>query len=124
MFNKIWISYLIFTAFIISAVMYYIFFFTPKNSLELYQSISFAADFDDVQKVMLEGYESNFTEVDYDFISNLEHSPNSIIQSTLFEYDEKTYILMTTPGTEKLKVLAVEELPEEIAQYLLEIIPE
>lgn len=30
---------------------------------------------------------------------------------------------MTTPGTVRLKVLAVEELPEEIREYFLEIAP-
>ncbi|MCM3575362.1 hypothetical protein M3172_19360 [Mesobacillus subterraneus] len=108
---------------VLGLAAYYILFFTPKDSLELYQAISFADDFEEAQKVMLEGYEGNFKEEDFEFINRLDTSADRISQFTLFEYDEKTYLVMTTPGTERLKVLAVEELPEEIREYFLEIAP-
>lgn len=108
---------------VLGLAAYYILFFTPKDSLELYQAISFADDFEEAQKVMLEGYEGNFKEEDFEFINRLDTSADRISQFTLFEYDEKTYLVMTTPGTVRLKVLAVEELPEEIREYFLEIAP-
>lgn len=107
----------------IGASTYYILFLTPKNSLELYQAISFANDFEKAQRHMLEGYEANFKKEDFEFISRLDTSPNSISQFTLFEYNQKSYVIMTTPGTTKLKILAVEELPENIRDYFLEIAP-
>lgn len=112
-------SFTILSVLIVGMAIYYIFFFTPKNSLELYQTISFADDFDEAQNVMLKGYESYFKKEDFDFINDLGNSPNRISQFTLFEYNQKTYMVMTTPGTKRLKVLAVEELPEEIEQYFL-----
>lgn len=108
---------------VLGLAAYYILFFTPKDSLELYQAISFADDFEEAQKVMLEGYEVNFKKEDFEFINRLDTSADRISQFTLFEYDEKTYLVMTTPGTEKLKVLAVEELPEEIREFFLDVEP-
>lgn len=108
---------------ILGLAAYYILFFTPKDSLELYQAISFADDFEKAQKVMLEGYEGNFKEEDFEFINRVDTSADRISQFTLFEYEEVTYLVMTTPGTERLKVLAVEELPEEIREYFLGVAP-
>lgn len=108
---------------VLGLAAYYILFFTPKDSLELYQAISFADDFEEAQKVMLDGYEGNFKEEDFQFINRLDTSADRISQFTLFEYDEKTYLVMTTPGTERLKVLAVEELPEEVREYFLKVAP-
>ncbi|MFJ7737373.1 hypothetical protein ACIQ2D_13760 [Lysinibacillus sp. NPDC097287] len=89
----------------------------------MYQAISFADDFEKAQGHMLEGYEANFKKEDFEFISSLGTSPNSISQFTLFEYGHKSYVFMTTPGTTKLKILAVEELPKDIRDYFLEINP-
>lgn len=114
---------LIFMVFILGLATYYILFFTPKNSLELYQALSFAKDFEEAQEVMLEGYEGYFKEEDFEFINRLDTSADRIKQFTLFEYDEKIYLIMTTPGTERLKVLSVEELPEDIREYYLKLTP-
>jgi hypothetical protein len=108
---------------ILVSINSYIYLFKPKNSLELYQSISFANDFDEVKKLMLKGYEGNFKDEDFAFMNRLDKPANSIGQFTLFEYDEKTFVIMTSPGTERLKVLAVEELPIEIREYFLELSP-
>src|SRR5690606_34519720 len=98
---------------------YYVLFFTPKDSLELYQELHFADDFEDVQKYMLEGYEDNFSEEDFNFIQN--NVAKSVSQYTVFEYNQKSYLIVTSPGTKRLKILAVEELPEEVRQFLLEL---
>lgn len=96
----------------------------PRNSVELYNTIAFETNYGKAQKVMLDGYETHLKKEDLDYIASASNVPDSISQMTLFVYDEKTYMLLTTPGTEKLKVLAVEELPEEVRQYFKEVTPE
>ncbi|WP_257964265.1 hypothetical protein [Bacillus sp. UMB0728] len=105
-------------AFMIEGGMIY-YFHTPKNSIELYQDLSFAADFEEAQKLSLKGYEEHFKKKDFDYINSPDHSANSIGQFTLFEYDDKSYIIKTSPGTTKFKVLAVEELPADIRDYFV-----
>lgn len=114
------IAFLIFVLVIVSGAMYYDVFYTPKNSLELYQAISFADNFEDVKKLMLDGYEDNFKEADFEFINDLDTSPNRVGQFTIFEYDDRTFVIMTSPGTKKLEVLAVDELPKDIRNYFLQ----
>ncbi|MBT2682320.1 hypothetical protein [Bacillus sp. ISL-37] len=72
-------------------------FYTPKNSLELYQQLHFADEFEDVQKHILDGYEEHFSEEDFQYIKI--NSADSIGQFTLFKYNEKSYVIMTSPGT-------------------------
>ncbi|WP_096200043.1 hypothetical protein [Bacillus sp. FJAT-45350] len=121
--KKTLISYIIITALLIGITTYYLLFFTPKNSLELYQAISFADDFEEGQNIMLEGYEENFKKEDFEYISRLDTTASRVGQFTLIEFSEKTYMVMTTPGTGRLQVLAVEELPKEIRDYFLEETP-
>jgi len=120
---KEWITFLILVVVILGGTTYYVVFYTPKNSIELYQAIAFADDFEEVKKLMLEGYEDNFKEEDFEFIKRLDTSPNSIGQFTLFEYDERIFVIMTSPGTKRLKVLAVDELPKDIRNYFLQLKP-
>ena len=117
--NRITFSILVLV--LVGGGAYYKFFYTPKNSLELYQAISFADDFEDVKKLMLDGYEDNFKEGDFEFINSLNTSPNRVGQFTFFEYDERTFVIMTSPGTKKLEVLAVDELPKDIRNYFLQL---
>lgn len=100
---------------IIVGYSFYENFYTPKNSLELYQDITFADSINEVQKLFEDGYEVNFTEDVLQFMR--DQSANRIGQFTLFEYNAKSYIVMTSPGTKKLKVLAIEELPKEIRDF-------
>lgn len=46
-----WISFII-VFFIMGGSACYIFLYTPKNSIELYQAISFADDFEEAQELM------------------------------------------------------------------------
>ncbi|SHG82603.1 hypothetical protein [Ornithinibacillus halophilus] len=102
---------------IIAGTVYYLLAFTPKNSVELYEKIHFADDYETMEKLMLEGYEDHVTEEDFAFLQ--ENSPNTIKQLSVFEYNNTSYVVMTTPGTQKLEVLEVEELPEEVRNYFL-----
>ncbi|MDQ0216670.1 hypothetical protein J2S13_003144 [Oikeobacillus pervagus] len=120
--RKYWILFIIVFFISVGGSIYYVYFYTPKNSLELYQAISFADDFEDAQKLTLEGYEDNFKKEDFDYIKRLDTTASSVRQFTLFEYDEKTYVVMTSPGTPRLKVLAVEELPKDIRNFFIELL--
>ena len=122
--NRIIAAILVFS--ILISFNYFIHLYKPTNSVDLYQSISFASDFEKAQKLMLKGYEDNFNEEDFEYMNRLETTAKSISQFTIFEYGDKSYIVMTTPGTnriQKLKVMAVEELPTEIREYFLELKP-
>ncbi|MDQ0271412.1 hypothetical protein [Cytobacillus purgationiresistens] len=54
-------------------------------------------------------------------MSELDNQPQSISQYTLFEYEDKTYLIKTTEELGRLKVMNVEELPEEIRNYFLKL---
>lgn len=118
---KEWIILITLSFVIVVGSLYYAFFFTPKDSLELYQVISFANDFEEVQHVMLNGHEKNFKEEDFEYIKSLNTSANRVSQFTLFEYEDKTFVIMTSPGRGRLKVLSVEEMPTNIRNYFLEL---
>jgi hypothetical protein len=122
--SKDWVIFIIVTFMILGGVVYFTQVLKPKNSLDLYQSISFANDFDEAQELTLEGYEKYFKEEDFEYIHDKFNQADSIKQFTLFEYEEKTYMVMTTPGTERLKILSVEELPEEMKSYFKNIEPQ
>ncbi|OEH92545.1 hypothetical protein BFG57_15460 [Bacillus solimangrovi] len=99
--------------------------YKPNNSLDLYQLIRFADDFEEAQSLMLDGYEDNFRKEDFEAIQN-SFSTDRISQFTLIQYRNKSYLIETSPGTNRiqtLKILAVEELPTEIRDYFLEIRP-
>ncbi|GGD14698.1 hypothetical protein [Pontibacillus salipaludis] len=99
--------------------MYYVYFFTPKNSMELYQQLHFSEDIKKAKELILEGYEDNLTEEDFKFITN--NPVDQISQFTLFEYNEKSYVIMTSPGTERLKILTVKELPEDLREFFMDL---
>lgn len=106
---------------LVGSATYYFVFMTPKNSVELYQNILFAEDFKGVQDLILDGYEGNFEEEDFRTLQKLDPTLNRISQFALFEYENRMFVVMTSPGTEQLKVLAVEELPKEIRSYFFEL---
>ena len=118
---KSWLLFLVLVFLILGAPTYYVNFHTPKNSLELYQAIAFADDFQEATTLMLEGYEGNFREEDFEFFSKLDQSPKRIGQFSIFEYDDKTFVIMTSAGTSKLEVLAVDELPKDVRDYFLQL---
>ncbi|WP_245669301.1 hypothetical protein [Caryophanon tenue] len=44
----------------------------------------------------------------------------AVSQFTVLEFDEKAYVVETTPGTRKMNIIAIEELPEDMRAYLTE----
>lgn len=98
---------------VVTAPIIYWFMTNPSNSLELMQTLR---NSDNPKSLYL-----NSKNIDYESIKYIqeEFSPNMISQFTLLEFDEKTYLIQTTPGTEKMKIIAIEELPTEIREYFL-----
>lgn len=90
----------------------------PKNALEMYQMVKFAEDFNEVRGHVLEGYEGNVSEELYNEVKNTDLSPEKVRQFTVFEYENETYFIETSPGTMKLKVLGLDKVPEEVHEYL------
>ncbi|MFC5735584.1 hypothetical protein [Cytobacillus gottheilii] len=113
-----WVIYSIF-ALVTVGLLYYMYFYKPKNTIELYQELTFSDSYEEIQNLILEGYEENFSEEDFENIQN--NTAVRVGQFSLFEYHNTSYIIMTSPGTEKLKVLAVEELPEDIREFFMGI---
>ncbi|WP_172370063.1 hypothetical protein [Sporosarcina jiandibaonis] len=94
----------------------------PKNSLELYQYLNSTDSFDEAKEIMLDGYAENFSEADYERIKqdNYDTSPDMIRQFTVLQYpsNKKSILIETAPGLNKLKVLRIERLPNDITDYL------
>lgn len=93
---------------------------TPKNSKELFQEIRYSEEYADVQNLVADGFKSNLRQADYAYMVDSDNSVNLVMQFTLIDYFDKTYAAMTAPGTDKVEVLAVEELPENIRDYFLD----
>lgn len=53
--NKVGIFFAIVILIICGSTMYYVYFFKPKNSVELYEVLNFAENFEDIQSLILEG---------------------------------------------------------------------
>ncbi len=86
----------------------------PSNSLELMQTLR---NSDNPESLFIDS-----KNIDYESIKYIqeEFDPNMISQFTLLEFDEKTYLIQTTPGTKKMEIIAIEELPTEIREYFIE----
>ncbi|MFD1019530.1 hypothetical protein [Thalassobacillus hwangdonensis] len=117
---KEWVGFLVFSVILVGGFIYYHLGFTPKDSLELYQQMHFADGYEEVQELVLEGYEEHINEEDIDYIQSYSLD-RGISQFTLFEYSDRSYVVMTSPGTARLKVLAVEELPEDVRNFFMDL---
>ena len=86
----------------------------PSNSLELMQTLR---NSDNLESLFLDSESIDYKSIKY---IQEEFDPNMITQITLLEFDEKTYLIQTTPGTKKMKIITIEELPVEIREYFIE----
>lgn len=85
----------------------------PSNSLELMQTLR---NSENPESLFLNSKNIDYKNIEY---IQEEFNPNKVTQITLLEFDEKTYLIQTTPGTEKMKIIAIEELPLEIREYFM-----
>ena len=96
---------------VVASPIIYWFMTNPSNSLELMQTLR---NSNNPESLYLDP-----EAIDYENIKYIreEFDPNRISQFTLLEFDEKTYLIQTTPGTKKMKIINIEELPVEIREY-------
>ncbi|AMO85231.1 hypothetical protein B857_02435 [Solibacillus isronensis B3W22] len=85
----------------------------PSNSLELMQTLRSA---ENPESLFMD--EDNFDADSVEYIQE-EFSPNMVKQFTILEFDEKSFLIQTTPGTTKWEIINIEELPKEIKEYFL-----
>lgn len=99
---------------VVASPIIYWFMTNPSNSIDLMQTLRNAKN--------PESLYADSKNIDYESIEYIqkEFNPNMITQITLLEFDEKTYAIQTTPGTQKMKIIAIEELPAEIRDYFIE----
>lgn len=102
--------------------IYHNVYLAPSTSVELFRSIQNTGDYEEVKKLLAEDDTESFSEEDYEFINNLQNYPHIISQFTLLSYQDTAYLLRTTPGTEKLKIIQVEELPDNLQVYFQEMV--
>lgn len=98
---------------IVASPIIYRFITNPSNSLELMQTLR---NSDNPESLYLDPKNIDYESIEY---IQEEFDPNMISQFTLLEFDEKTYLIQTTPGTAKMKIIAIEELPVEIREYFI-----
>lgn len=99
---------------VVASPIIYWFMTNPSNSLELMQTLR---NSDNPESLYLDSKNIDYESIEY---IQEEFSPNMISQFTLLEFDEKTYLIQTTPGTEKMKIIAIEELPFEVREYFID----
>ncbi|WP_342575838.1 hypothetical protein MHH37_08265 [Solibacillus sp. FSL K6-1781] len=85
----------------------------PSNSLELMQTLRNA---ENPESLFMD--ENNFDADSVEYIQE-EFSPNMVKQFTILEFDEKSFLIQSTPGTTKWEIINIEELPKEIKEYFL-----
>ena len=100
------------------ANLYTVIFLKPSNSIGLYHKILATDDLEDMEDLLFTS--EALTQEDYEYITALGNSPYMISQYTLFSFHEVSYLLMTTPGTDKLQIIQVDKVPEDIHSYLTE----
>lgn len=105
---------IIFALLIVSAPIIHWAITNPSNSLELMQTLR---NSENPESLFLDSKNIDYKSIEY---IQEEFNPNMITQITLLEFDEKTYLIQTTPGTKKMKIIAIEELPIEIREYFIE----
>ena len=86
----------------------------PSNSLELMQKLR---NSDNPESLFVDS-----KNIDYESINYIQEKfdPNMVLQFTLLEFDEKTYVIQTTPGTKKMEIITIEELPNALREYFIE----
>ncbi|MEI5909571.1 hypothetical protein WAK64_21340 [Bacillus spongiae] len=101
-------------------IMFHDIYYSPNNSLELYQRVRFSDNFEEAKELVLDGYEGNFSNKEYNLVKNSSTIPTSVGQVTVLRYEDKTILIETSPGTNKLHILNVEVLPEELRDFFSE----
>lgn len=112
-----WITSIIYICLLILGSIYYSFNIKPYNSIQLYQEF-ISSDEKEIQELLLN---KNDNELLVEQVNNIKSgSPTSIDQMTFLHYQDKTIMVITTPGTLKLQIIDIQELPPDIRSYFLQ----
>lgn len=102
--------------------IYHKIYLSPSNSIEMYRAIYNTDEYEQVKQLVAgEGTEA-FSQADYEYIRNVKNHPKEISQFTLLDFQDTAYLIRTTPGTEKLKIIQVNELPADLQAYFQELV--
>lgn len=107
---------------ILLSSIYYKIYISPSNSVELYRSIYNADEYGQLKQLMAGEETEGFSQTDYEYIRTITNNPQQISQFTLLSYQDTAYLIRTTPGTEKLKIIRVNELSDDLQAYFQEFI--
>ncbi|PKR76545.1 hypothetical protein CEY16_14390 [Halalkalibacillus sediminis] len=107
---KIVITFLLLT--IILGVAYYELLYKPKDTIELYQSVNFS-DPQGLEELFLDDYHSSEKQELLEEIIDKNSTPWKLRQFSLFQYGDDAFIIETSPGTHKLKIIDVRKIPNE-----------
>lgn len=108
---------------IIGLIIYQSFFNKPQDSVQLSEKITYVEGIEQVIELMVASFEYHFKEEDITYIQRPENTAQQIRQVTLFEYEDRSFVITTTPGTKKLEVYAIEELPKEMRAFFTDMAP-
>ena len=98
--------------------LYTVIFQKPSNSIGLYHKMLATDELEDMEDLLFTS--EALSQEDYEYITALGNSPYMISQYTLFSFHEVSYLITTTPGTDKLQIIQVDKVPEDIQSYLAE----
>ena len=90
----------------------------PSTSIGLYHKMLATDELEDMEDLLFTS--EALSQEDYEYITALGNSPYMISQYTLFSFHEVSYLITTTPGTDKLQIIQVDKVPEDIQSYLAE----
>ncbi len=107
---------------IVLSSSYHKIYMSPSNSVELYRSIYNADEYGQLKQLMAGEGTEGFSQTDYEYIRTITNNPQQISQFTLLSYQDTAYLIRTTPGTEKLKIIRVNELSDDLQAYFQEFI--
>ncbi len=101
--------------------IYHKIYLSPSNSIEMYRAIYNTDEYEQVKQLVAgEGTEA-FSQADYEYIRNVKNHPQEISQFTVLDFQDTAYLIRTTPGTEKLKIIQVNQLPADLQAYFQEL---
>lgn len=99
---------------------YYLYGIRPKNSLELYQKIISSENYDDFLNLTLTEENIIIDKNVYLQMMNDPLPPDKIQQFTVIQGATNSYLIETTPGKTKIKIINMQEVPDEVRTYFMQ----
>ncbi|MDQ0160834.1 hypothetical protein [Alkalibacillus salilacus] len=100
---------------------YYIFYLTPKSSWDLYMSIKGSDNVTEVEELSSDSVNIQLQQEDLNYIRN--HPEVRLMQLTAIDFGDRSYIITTDPGHDRMEITNIEEIPSEVMNELKELSP-